>query len=59
MAAAIEQLGLTIGHIQFLKTALVTRFPDFKLGTQHFPRERLVIDLGNGGAAASITQQRP
>jgi len=36
----LNELGVTIGHIQFLKTALVTRFPDFKLGTQHFPRER-------------------
>jgi len=36
----LNELGMTIGHIQFLKTALVTRFPDFKLGTQHFPRER-------------------
>jgi hypothetical protein len=35
----LNELGVTIGH-QFLKTALVTRFPDFKLGTQHFPRER-------------------
>ena len=36
----LNELGVTIVHIQFLKTALVTRFPDFKLGTQHFPRER-------------------
>ena len=36
----LNELGVTIGHIQFLKTALVTRFPDFKLGAQHFPRER-------------------
>src|SRR5229473_6221412 len=32
----LNELGVTIGHFQFLKTALVTRFPDFKLWTQHF-----------------------
>ena len=36
----LNELGVTIGHFEFLKTALVARFPDFKLGTQHFPRER-------------------
>jgi hypothetical protein len=36
----LNELGVTIVHIQFLKTALVTRFPDVKLGTQHNPRER-------------------
>ena len=36
----LNELGVTIVHILFLETALVTRFPDFKLGTQHFPRER-------------------
>ncbi|WP_247783885.1 hypothetical protein [Bradyrhizobium sp. 170] len=25
----LNELGVTIGHIKFLKTALVTRFPDF------------------------------
>src|ERR1700682_1588688 len=28
----LNELGVTIGHFKFLKTALVTRFPDFKLG---------------------------
>src|ERR1700682_3376976 len=28
----LNELGVTIGHFQFLKTALITRFPDFKLG---------------------------
>jgi hypothetical protein len=37
----LNELGVTIGHIQFLKTALVTRFPDFKL-SKHFPRENVV-----------------
>jgi hypothetical protein len=36
----LNELGVTIGHIQFLKTALVTRFPDFKLGTQ--PARKIV-----------------
>ena len=26
----LNELGVTIGHFQFLKTALITRFPDFK-----------------------------
>jgi len=28
----LNDLAVTIGHFQFLKTALLTRFPDFKLG---------------------------
>jgi len=36
----LNELGVTIGHFQFLKTALITRFPDFKLWTQRFPHER-------------------
>jgi hypothetical protein len=28
----LNELGVTIGHFQFLKTALITRFPEFKLG---------------------------
>ena len=36
----LNELAMTIGHFQFLKTALLTRFPDFKLGTQQVPRER-------------------
>jgi hypothetical protein len=35
----LNELGVTIGHFQFLKTALITRFPDFKLWTQRFPHE--------------------
>ena len=27
----LNELGATIGHFQFLKTALITRFPDLKL----------------------------
>jgi hypothetical protein len=27
----LNELGVTIGHFSFLKTALVTRFPDIKL----------------------------
>jgi hypothetical protein len=27
----LNELGATIGHFQFLKTALITRFPDVKL----------------------------
>jgi hypothetical protein len=26
----LNELGVTIGHFQFLKTALIARFPDFK-----------------------------
>jgi hypothetical protein len=26
----LNELGVTIGHFQFLKIALITRFPDFK-----------------------------
>jgi hypothetical protein len=26
----LNELGVTIGHFQFLKTALITKFPDFK-----------------------------
>jgi hypothetical protein len=56
----LNELGVTIERIQFLKTALVTRFPDFKLGTQHFPRERQWIDLRKwAGPLPPITQQRP
>src|SRR6202790_5588906 len=29
----LNDLGVTIGHFQFLRAALVTRFPDFKLST--------------------------
>jgi hypothetical protein len=36
----LNELEVTIGHFKFLKTALITRFPDFKLGTQPFPHER-------------------
>jgi hypothetical protein len=36
----LNELAVTIGHFQFLKTALLTRFPDLKLGTQQVPRER-------------------
>lgn len=28
----LSELEVTIAHLQFLKTALVTRFPDFELG---------------------------
>jgi hypothetical protein len=28
----LDELAVTIGHFQFLKTALLTRFPDFKPG---------------------------
>ena len=31
----LNELGVTIGHFKFLKTALVTRFPDIKLWTEH------------------------
>jgi len=27
----LSELTVTVGHFQFLKTALLTRFPDFKL----------------------------
>jgi hypothetical protein len=27
----LSELAVTVGHFQFLKTALLTRFPDFKL----------------------------
>jgi hypothetical protein len=30
----LNDLGVTIGHFQFLRAALVTRFPDFKLDTR-------------------------
>lgn len=36
----LNELGVTIGHFQFLRTALITRFPDFKLWTQQVPHER-------------------
>src|ERR1700730_13427195 len=36
----LNELEVTIGHFKFLKTALITRFPDFKLWTQQFPHER-------------------
>ena len=35
----LNELEVTIRHIQFLKTALVTRFPDFNFG-HNVPRER-------------------
>jgi hypothetical protein len=31
----LSELEVTIGHIQFLKTALATRFSDFNFGTRH------------------------
>jgi hypothetical protein len=31
----LNELGVTIGHFKFLKTALITRFPDIKLSTEH------------------------
>jgi hypothetical protein len=31
----LHELGMTIGHFNFLKTALITRFPDLKLRTEH------------------------
>jgi hypothetical protein len=31
----LKELEGTIGHFQFLKTALISRFPDFKLRTEH------------------------
>jgi hypothetical protein len=36
----LNELGVTIGHFQFLRTALITRFPDFKLRTQQVPHQR-------------------
>ena len=36
----LNDLGVTIGHFQFLRAALVTRFPDIKLWTQQVPHER-------------------
>jgi hypothetical protein len=36
----LNELAVTIGHFKFLKTALLTRFPDLKLGTQQVPHER-------------------
>jgi hypothetical protein len=40
----LNELAVTIGHFQFLKTALLSRFPDFKLWnkapTHDLPRER-------------------
>jgi hypothetical protein len=36
----LNELGVTIGHFQFLRTALITRFPDVKLWTQQVPHER-------------------
>jgi len=36
----LNELEVTIGHFQSLKTALTTRFPNFKLWTQRFPHER-------------------
>ena len=35
----LNDLAVAIGHFKFLKTALITRFPDFKLWTQPFPHE--------------------
>src|ERR1700692_4074816 len=32
----LNELGVTIGHFQFLRTALIARFPNFKLWTQRF-----------------------
>jgi hypothetical protein len=29
------QLGTTIGHFKFIRTALMTRFPDFNLRAEH------------------------
>ena len=37
----LNELRVTIGHIQFLKTALVTRFPDFNFG-QTRPARKIV-----------------
>jgi hypothetical protein len=31
----LNELGVTVGHFQFLKTALITRFPDLKFRTEH------------------------
>jgi hypothetical protein len=31
----LSELGITIGHFKFLKTALITRFPDLKLRADH------------------------
>jgi len=31
----LNELEVTIGHIQFLKVAIVTRFPNFSFGTRH------------------------
>jgi len=36
----LNQLEVTIGHFQFLKTALITRFPDHEIWTQRFPQEQ-------------------
>ena len=36
----LNELRVTIGHFQFLRTALLTRFPDFKLWTQEVLHER-------------------
>jgi hypothetical protein len=36
----LNELELVIGHFKFLKTALLTRFPDSELRTQPFPHER-------------------
>src|ERR1700693_1631138 len=36
----LNELEAAIGHFKFLKTALITRFPDVKLWTQPFPHER-------------------
>jgi hypothetical protein len=36
----LNELGVTIGHFQFLRTALMTRFSDIKLWTQQVPHER-------------------
>ena len=30
----LDEVGTTIGHFKFLKTALITRFPDLKLRTE-------------------------
>jgi hypothetical protein len=36
----LNELELAIGHFKFLKTALITRFPDIELRKQPLPPER-------------------
>jgi hypothetical protein len=36
----LNELELAIGHFKFLKTALMTRFPDSELRTQPLPHQR-------------------